>query len=113
MAKADRLARLDDRRIELESEYRDVLVDALRKTAAGTWGLFDHHPDRAARTAIAPTIEALCDIAATIDKLRDQLGLEEFALEKEFLAKRGPVRADAVGEPKQARAWLEQLGESI
>lgn len=113
MAKADRLARLDDLRMELEGEYRALLIEALKRTAAGQWGLFDHQADRAARAAVAPTIEALCDIAAQIDKARDQLGLEEFALEKEFLASRGPVRADAVGEPKQARAWLQRLGETV
>jgi hypothetical protein len=109
MAKADRLARLDERRVELEDEYREVLIAALKQTAGGTWGMFDHQKNRAAQAAFAPTLELLCDIAAQIDKARDQLGLEEFALEKEFLAARGPVRADAVGEPKQARAWLERL----
>ncbi len=113
MAKADRLARLDDQRIQLEAEYRELLITALKKAAAGTWGLFDQQQDRAARAATAPTLEALCDIAALIDKARDQLGLGEYELEKEFLASRGPVKADAVGEPKRARAWLSRLEEPV
>jgi len=38
------------------------------------------------------------------------LGLEGFDLHQEFLAARGKPAADAVGEPKQAKAWLERLG---
>ncbi len=110
MAKADRLARLDELRIELEREYRALFIAALQRTAAGSRGMFDHQKDRAASAAFAPTLNELCDIAGQINKARDQLGLDEFALEREFLASRGPVRADAVGEPKQAQAWLERLG---
>jgi hypothetical protein len=39
MAKADRLERLDVRRVELEAEYTTALIDALRVTASGKWGL--------------------------------------------------------------------------
>jgi len=109
MAKADRLERLDDRRVELEAEYRAALVAALRTTAAGKWGLFDHNRDRQARAAVAPVIENLDEIGAAIDRAREQLGLPTFELHREFLAARGPVKADAVGEPKQAQAWLERL----
>ena len=109
MAKADRLERLDDRRVELEAEYRAALVAALRTTAAGKWGLFDHNRDRQARAAVAPVIENLDEIGAAIDRAREQLGLPAFELHREFLAARGPVKADAVGEPKQAQAWLERL----
>jgi hypothetical protein len=48
-------------------------------------------------------------MADEIDDLRDQLDMEPFALHREFLAARGPVQSDAVGEPKQAQAWLERL----
>ncbi len=46
MAKGDRLARLDAHREEMEGEYREALIAALRTTAAGKWGLFDHRKDR-------------------------------------------------------------------
>jgi hypothetical protein len=112
MAKADRLARLDERRIELEEEYRVALIDALRATAAGRRGLFDHNKDKIARAATAPVIAALAEIGEAIDGIRKQFGMPAFELQKEFLAARGPVSPSAVGEPKQAQAWLDRLGAS-
>lgn len=111
MAKADRLERLDTRRAELEGEYEEMLVAALQTAAAGSWGLFDHNKDRAARARVAPVVAALTETAEEIDAMRDQLGLEPFALHQEFLASRGPVPSSAPGEPKQARAWLERMGK--
>ncbi|MFA6116958.1 MAG: hypothetical protein WC729_23360 [Sphingomonas sp.] len=109
MAKADRLARLDERRTEIEAEYRAALIAALRLTAGGRWGLFGHTQDKAARTKAAPLIDELIDLGDEIDELRAQLSIEPFALHQEFLAARGPVKAHAVGEPKQAQAWLDRL----
>ena len=109
MAKADRLARLDDRRIELEAEYREALIAALRVTAAGKWGLFGHTADRAARAATAPVLDELAEIGEAIDKARAQLDMPPFALQQEFLASRGRVSPQAPGEPKQAQAWLDRL----
>lgn len=109
MSKAKRLSRLEDRRVELEAEYFDALVAALQATAAGQWGLFDHNQDKHIRAAAAPMVDNLCDLGEAIDEIRDQLDMEPFALHKEFEASRGPVASHAVGEPKQARAWLEKL----
>jgi hypothetical protein len=110
MAKADRLERLDLRRCELEAEYEAALIDALQKVAAGSWGLFGHNKDRSAAAKWAPVVTDLCDRGAEIDKMREQLGLASFALHEEFEASRGPVPANAPGEPKQAKAWLQRLG---
>lgn len=109
MAKIDRLERLDTHRIELEAEYTTALIDALRVTAAGKWGLFDQQGDRNARKAVAPVIENLTDLAETIERMREQLMLPPFELHQQFMAARGPVSSQAVGEPKQAQAWLERL----
>ena len=109
MAKADRLERLDTRRLELEAEYTEKLLDALRVTASGKWGLFGHKEDRASRAAIAPVIEQLAEIGEAIDKAREQLLMQPFELQQEFFASRGPVSSQAVGEPKQAQAWLDRL----
>jgi hypothetical protein len=109
MAKADRLERLDARRAELEADYAEALVAALRVTAAGQWGLFDHKADKAARKAVAPVIANLAELGEAIDEAREQLAMEPFALQQEFLASRGPVSSQAVGEPKQAQAWLDRL----
>jgi hypothetical protein len=109
LAKADRLAQLDARRLELEAEYAAELTQALRVTAAGKWGLFDHNGDRQMRAAIAPVIENLADLGHAIDKARAQLGLPMFELHQQFLASRGKPSPQAVGEPKQAQAWLDRL----
>jgi len=112
MAKADRLARLEARLSEMERDYTEALVAALQVTAAGKWGLFDHQGDRKVRLATAPTLDKLDELAGDIDKARGQLSLPAFELHEQFLAARGPVRSDAVGEPKQAQAWLERLRSS-
>ncbi|PVE58913.1 hypothetical protein DC429_00385 [Arthrobacter sp. TPD3018] len=109
MAKADRLEQLDARRLDLEAEYREQLVTALRATAAGKWGLFDHNADRRTRAVIAPVIDGLTETAEAIDKIRDRLALPAFELHRQFLQSRGPVTSHAVGEPKQAQAWLDRL----
>ncbi|KRC82598.1 hypothetical protein [Sphingomonas sp. Root241] len=109
MAKADRLDRLDAHRLELETEYTAELIDALRVTALGKWGLFDHQEDRRTREAVAPVIDKLGELGDAIDKARAQLGLNPFELQQEFLASRGKPSPQAVGEPKQAQAWLDRL----
>jgi hypothetical protein len=110
MARADRLERLEVQREEAEADYRAALIAALQVTAAGQWGLFDHQQDRHARAKVAPMLAELNDLAEVVDGLREKLGMEEFALHAEFLSQRGPVRSDAVGEPKKAAAWLQRLG---
>ncbi|WP_395392620.1 hypothetical protein WBP07_16215 [Novosphingobium sp. BL-8A] len=109
MARADRLERMDNRRADLETDYRAALVEALKATAAGQWGLFGHTQDKQHKAKAAPTLSALTEMAEEIDDLRDQLDMEPFALHREFLAARGPVQSHAVGEPKQAQAWLDRL----
>jgi hypothetical protein len=109
LAKADRLARLDERRLELEAEYAAELIAALRITASGKWGLFDHTGDRWTRAAIAPVIGKLGEIGEAIDKARAQLGLQPFELQEQFHTSRGKPCPQAVGEPKQAQAWLDRL----
>jgi hypothetical protein len=111
VARADRLERLDTRRSELEAEYEEVLIAALRKAAAGSWGLFDHNQDKTMRAAWKATVTDLCDRGQEIDEIRETLGLESYALHAEFEASRGPVSSTAPGEPKQARAWLDRLGK--
>ncbi|MCJ2184522.1 hypothetical protein MTR62_17760 [Novosphingobium sp. 1949] len=109
MARADRLERMDRRREDAESEYREALIAALKVTAAGQWGLFGHTRDKTHAAKAAPLLAPLEELAEEIEGLRERLDLEPFALHAEFLAQRGPVNAHAVGEPKQAQAWLEKL----
>ena len=109
MAKADRLARSDERRIELEAEYAALLVAALQQTAAKRLMLFGHQQERTATTKAAPIVAEITALGDAIDGLREQLAIAPFALHREFLASRGPVSAHAVGEWKQAQAWLDRL----
>jgi hypothetical protein len=110
VAKADRLERLDIRRADMEADYLRLLVSALQRSAAGSWGLFGHNQDRPSLAKWAKAVEHLCDLGQDIDKIRDALGLEAFALHQEFEASRGAVASTAPGEPKQAREWLARLG---
>ena len=109
MAKIDRLERLDQRRADLENEYRATLASALERTAAGKSGLFNRRADKREREAVAGVIEELRELGAAIDGLRDQLLVEPFALHRDFFDARGPVAPSAVGEPRQAKVWLERL----
>lgn len=109
MARADRLERLDKRRSEMEADYLAALIEALEVTASGKWGLFDHNADKIMRAANAPIIESLSELADEIAEAREALFMEPFMLHDEFMAARGKPPANAVGEPKQARAWLERL----
>jgi hypothetical protein len=113
VSRADRLERIDTRRLELEVEYQTLLLDALVKVAKGSWGLFGHNQDRGARAKWDPVVTDLCDRGEEIDQLRTSLGLQPFALHEEFEASRGPVAPTAPGEPKQAKAWLERLGKAV
>ena len=113
MARADRLERLEVQREEAEADYRAALIAALQVTAAGQWGLFDHQQDRHARTKAAPMLAELNDLAEAIDDMGERRGMEPFELHAEFLAARGPVRSDAVGEPKKAAAWLQRLNAPL
>jgi len=110
MAKIDRLERLDQRRADLELEYRQTLTAALERTVAGKPGLFNHRADKRERAAVAPVIDELRALGDAIDGLRNQLMIEPFALHRDFFDARGPVAPSAVGEPRQAKAWLERLG---
>jgi transposase len=112
MARADRLERLDAQRVALEAEYQESLTEALRATAGGKWGLFGHN-EQPGKAAIVPAeVEHLIDLGEAIGSMRERLMLEPFALHAKFLASRGRVKSDAVGEPKQAQAWLDRMAEA-
>lgn len=109
MAKVARLEQTDLRRMELEAEYRETLIAALEQCASGRWRLFAHNTDKRMAAKVAPVLDELSELDAMIAKARNTLGLARFTLHEEFLAARGPASPNAVGEPKQAKAWLERL----
>lgn len=93
----------------MEADYQAALIAALQMAAAGSWGLFGHKQDRSARAKWEPAVTDLCDRGQEIDGLRSALGMEPFALHREFEESRGPVATTAPGEPRQAQAWLDRL----
>ena len=109
MAKIDRLERLDQRRADLEVEYRTLLIGALERTAAGKPGLFNHRADKRERAAVAPVIDELRELGDSIDAIRDQLMMDPFVLHRDFFDARGRVAPSAAGEPRQAKQWLDRL----
>ncbi len=112
MARADRLERLDAQRLELEGEYQESLTAALQAAAAGKWGLFGHNKQAGKAGSVPTEVSELIELGEAIDSMRERLMLEPFALHAEFLASRGQVKSDAVGEPKQAQAWLDRLAKA-
>ena len=112
MGRIDRLERLDQRRADLEVEYRATLLAALERTAAGKPGLFNRRADKRERAAVAPVVDELRELGEAIDALREQLMIEPFALHRDFFDARGPVAPSAVGEARQAKQWLERLAET-
>ena len=113
MSKASRLERLDNQRIEREAEYLQALIQSLQVAAAGSWGLFEHKPDRSSRAKWKDAVSILCNLGQEIDEMRVVLGMEPFELHEQFEASRGPVSSTAPGEPKQAAQWLAKLGQPI
>ena len=61
---------------------------------------------------VATVIDNLDELAEAVDGARGHLGMPRYELHQQFLASRGPVGPEAVGEPKQARAWLDRLAKA-
>lgn len=96
--------------MDAEADYHALFLAALTRCAAGQWGLFEHNwKDRAQRAAFADDVATLDELADAINAMRATLFIEPFDLHREFLAARGPVSSSAVGEPKQAQAWLNRM----
>ncbi len=112
MAKIDRLLRLDQRRADLEAEYRETLAAALERTAAGKPGLFNHRADKRERAAVAPMIDELRSLGDAIDGLREQLQIEPFALHRDFFDARGRSRRARSANPGKSKHGLSGWGLS-
>lgn len=92
-----------------EAGYREQLIAALQRTAAGHWGLLGSNqiteaPDRAAAVELLALGEHIKDIRA-------RLGITDaFELHEDFIAWRRRSREPhALGEPKLAEHFLEKL----
>jgi hypothetical protein len=115
-ARRERLQRDLER---LEAEFRERLLAALRKCAAGVWGLFGQNDDscRASfRTTSLKRLESvdardLTEMETQIEHLRARLGYAgPHPLCERFEAYRAFRGSNVPGEPKLARMFLEELG---
>ena len=87
----------------LEASYRELLLSALQRCAAGQWGLFAHNRlqprDRA--------VDELLALGAQIERMRRRFGLESNTLHDRLLRMRSTHDSNTPGEPKLARQWLD------
>jgi hypothetical protein len=105
-----RARHIDQQLEDLERQYRSVLERALIGCAGGDWGLFGHNEHLGASPPAE--LSELETLAQAMNRLRSQRGEGPFPLHQEFEAARGRVDANAPGEPRQARAWLQRLSTS-
>jgi len=105
-----RAARLEAEIASLEAEFRRKLVAALRDCANGRWGLFGQNDH--VQEAYSREVEELLELGASIEELRRKVGISEpFELYDAFRAKRGWKGENALGEPRLAKEWLNELEE--
>jgi hypothetical protein len=99
----------------MEALYREMLLNALRKCADGSWGLFGQNdsvlPESAklARHRRDQTADELLELGSKIELMRRSLGLDAFSLHGRLLQMRAPGDANTPGEPKLAKAWLKEI----
>jgi hypothetical protein len=102
-----------DQRLEnLESEFRPRLIACLRECANGRWGLFGQKTGRdSARNLDWPEADELKLMAEEIKALTSEFGQSNPLAEKllEYCSMRG---SNVKGEPKLARQFLTELGET-
>jgi hypothetical protein len=99
-------SRLDD----LEAEFEQSLIRVLKECAAGRWGLFGQNEHLEERRYLHwPAAEDLRRRAKQIHILRAEFGQPNSVVERflHYCALRG---ANVPGEPKLAKAFLDEIG---
>lgn len=108
---ASKRSRIQDRRlVELEDEFKQSLIQVLKECAAGRWGLFgqnDHAEE--GRYLSWSVAENLRRRAKQIHILRLEFGQPNSLVERflHYCSLRG---ANVPGEPKLAKAFLDEIG---
>ena len=102
----------------LEAEYRQKLIAALRRCAAGYWGLFGQNagldlPDHLQQEAYVQSgASELDELGTEIAGARARLSMAEaFSLHERLQASRGRKTGNDLGEARLAQAWLEELDQ--
>lgn len=100
----------DEQRLEdLESDFRPLLISCLEECEGGRWGLFGQNDSTdAAKYLHWEDGECLKEIALQIRALRAEFGQPDRLVERflHFCSLRG---ANVPGEPKLAKAFLEEI----
>lgn len=116
--KIDQMKPSMQKRLEaLEADYMIQLIEALKRCAGGKYGLLDQNDavmdtlNKRLRSRLSSQdAEDLLELGSLIGKLRQQLGYTDaFAPHQRLLKIRSSSHANSPGEPKLARAWLEEL----
>lgn len=107
-----------ERQLEaLEAEYMALLTTALKRCADGRWGLFDQNDPvlerlgkRPQERLSSPEAAELLKLGSQVERPRNKLGYTEaFPLHERLLRMRSSSNANLPGEPKLARAWLQEF----
>ncbi|MGC1362449.1 MAG: hypothetical protein WA419_22025 [Silvibacterium sp.] len=101
------------RLIEIENEFRPLLVSCLQECAQGRYGLFgqNDHLDPEGRYGGWPEAKRLKDLAQEIQSIRLEFGQVDESCERflQLCSLRGP---NVSGEPKLAAEFLAAIGQN-
>lgn len=100
----------------LQATFERRLVEALRRCAAGHWGLFGHN-DEVLRRAfgsnpryVSNDAEELLALGEKIEEIRMELGyVDRYVPYEHFLAFREERGSNPLGEPKLAKKVLDEM----
>ena len=113
MSRASRRQKEEQKIRVLEAEFREQLIAALRKCAAGQWGLFGQNEPQAnvaVRGSHMQVGDELVHLGERIVSARTEIGESaDFPLLSRFLQYRTMRGPNDPGEPKLAREFLKEL----
>ena len=110
MSRSSRQSKSECRLAQLETEFVEKLVTALRECAAGRWGVFGQNDRVFSVRSSGPELVALGE---KIRELRAELGrLEVFEPYQRFLHYRAMRGPNIPGEPKLATLLLQEIERS-
>jgi len=117
MARAQRTDKLERERETLESEYREVLVAALRQCAGGALGLFEQNadllPPAMQARLVPPLVRRLAEVGDEVIGARQALGYSEpLELMNQLDSYRRQYGANRLGEQRLAAQFLHDIGIS-
>jgi hypothetical protein len=109
MSKSEKIREM--RLVEIESEFRPLLLSCLRECAQGRYGLFgqNDHLDPEGRYWAWPEAKRLKDLALEIKSIQQEFGQANESCER-FLQLCSLKGSNVPGEPKLATEFLANIG---